>query len=164
MRNVRASAQAGLHFARVLTAHFLTTYVATIQRAFPLAPPTPSDRASLDIDTLNYIDVMTHRVIDGTSLYAALVRGRKVGGQFELPAGAPFNAIVSGDRPEVTLAAGGWLDWYDRQFSQPAPSDSGWIRERIEYTFAVSAGSEKGEVALVAPEYAAADSTGLTST
>jgi len=152
-KSVRAAAQAGLHYSRLLGVRGMAKHVAAIQAAFQLAAPTSAERMTLDIATVNYLAVMAQRAIDGAALYAKLVRGRQAGGQFVLPADAPFTTIATNDRAAVAMASAEWLDWYDSRFSQPAGTDSAWVRERMEYAFAISGNTSKGEMALAASEY-----------
>ena len=152
-RNVRLAAQAGLHFARLLTAKGMGKYVGAVRGGFPVQPPTAVERATFDRPSLNYAAVMAQRTVDGTALYARLSKARPAGGALTLPNEAPFAAIAAADRPAFTDAATQWLNWYERQFSQPAANEGAWVNERMEYTFAVSGKTSTGEMALAASEY-----------
>jgi hypothetical protein len=46
-----------------------------------------------------------------------------------------------------------WFTWCETLASEPAPGQETWNRERMEYSFAVSAQLPSGEVVLESPEY-----------
>jgi hypothetical protein len=152
-KNVRVSAQMGQHFSRLLNLAGLAKYTGAFLTSFPLQPPAPAARASPDSDTLNYLAVMAQRVIDGPALYSKLAPGRPPGGQVVLPVDAPFNALAAADRPAMINAATDWMNWYENLFSQPQPNETAWSGERMEYTFAISGNTSRGEMTLSAPEY-----------
>jgi hypothetical protein len=152
-KNLRAAAQSGLHFLRLLNGAGLAKYASTLLATFKLQSATPAERISLDSGTLNYLEVMAQRVMDGLMLYNKLLPGRQPNGQVVLPTDAPFNTVVSADQPAMIKVAGDWMTWHETLFSQPSSNESAWIKERMEYSFAVSGGTTKGEVALNAPEY-----------
>jgi hypothetical protein len=60
--------------------------------------------------------------------------------------------VPEGDRESVVRVAEAWLAWYDRLYGEPAGNES-WIRERLEYAFAVAGPTSRGELVLTAPEY-----------
>jgi hypothetical protein len=151
--NLRTAAQAGLHFSRLLNLRGLSKYAASFLNHFGLRSPTEAERAALDAATLNYLSVMAQRVINGTTLYAKLAPNRTGNSPVVLPAEAPFNAVPAADRPAMIQAATEWLDWYDRLFSQPKQDQAAWVKERMEYTFAVAGNTSRGELPLTAPEY-----------
>lgn len=152
-KNLRAAAQSGLHFSRLLNSAGLSKYASAFLSTFKVAPPTPAESDSLDSGTLNYLGVMAQRVIDGVALYNKLVPGRQPNGQLVLPADAPFSAVAPADRPAMAKVAGAWMNWHENLFSQPAANESAWGQERMEYTFSISGNTSKGEMALKAPEY-----------
>src|SRR5206468_1749872 len=55
--------------------------------------------------------------------------------------------------PDVAKAAQLWATWYDELVSSPEPGQDSWVRERLEYAFAVAAPSGQGETVLAAREY-----------
>jgi hypothetical protein len=152
-KHLRTAVQSGQHFVRLLNGAGLARYVPALLNAFKLQLPTPTQRASLDNDTLSYLGVMATRVIDGIALYNKLVPGHQASGQIVLPTDAPFNTVVAADQPAMIGVVGDWLTWHETLFSQPSGNESAWIKERMEYTFAVSGATTKGELALNAPEY-----------
>lgn len=153
-KNLRAAAQSGLHFSRVLNAAGMGKYLSALLSAFKIAPPTAAERKSLDQATLSYLEVMAQRVIDGVALYNKLLPGRQPNVDITLPSDAPFNTIAAGDRAAVAKAVTRWMAWHENLFSQPgAANESAWVKERMEYTFAASGNTSKGEMPLKAPEY-----------
>jgi hypothetical protein len=61
--------------------------------------------------------------------------------------------VPPADRPALAQAAADWLDWYNQLFSQPRVGETAWVKERMEYTFAVAGNTSRGELAMSAPEY-----------
>lgn len=151
--NLQFAAQAGLHFSRILNLRGLSKYGGAFLNIFFLKPPTEAERSSLDSATLNYLTVMARRVIDGAALYAKLAPGRQATTDVALPNEPPFSGIATADRQVMIRALTDWMDWYTALFSQPRPDENPWVRDRMEYTFAVSANTSRGELALAAPEY-----------
>lgn len=151
--NLRVAARAGLHFTRLLNLRGLAKYAGTFLSSFSIKPPTEPARSSYDTDTSNYLSVMAQRVIDGTALYAKLAPTRTGSAPVVLPAEVPFTAIAAADRPAMVQAATEWTDWYAGLFSQPKPGETAWVKERMEYMFAVAGNTSRGEMALAAPEY-----------
>jgi hypothetical protein len=151
--NLRFAAQTGLAFSRILSLRGLSRYAGAFLNSFFLKPPSSAERSSLDTATLNYWEVMAKRVIDGTALYTKLAPGRQGTADVVLPGEPPFSGVAVGDRQAMVRAATDWMDWYEALFSQPKSDEAPWVRERMEYTFAVSANTSRGELALAAPEY-----------
>ena len=156
-QNFRLSAEAGLHFFRVLEAQGLEPQATTVCRnifltAYGLQPPTEEERRNIDGESLRFLNVMATRVLDGAKLYAKLVplrQNRRLEALFEE---APTTGIPTNVRTRVVLALTMWLDWSDGLFSQTNQQPS-WVKERLEYAFAVSGNTSGGEVLLSAPEY-----------
>lgn len=151
--NLRAAAQAGSHFTRLLNLRGLSKYAGAFLESFKLKVPDGPARGSLDADTSNYLSVMAGRVIDGAALYAKLAPTRAAGGPVVPPAGAPFDAVAAADRSALAQAATEWADWYAGLFSQPRAGESAWVNERMEYAFSVAGNTSRGEMTLSAPEY-----------
>ncbi len=151
--NLQFSVQAGLHFSRTLNLRGLSKYAGAFLNSFSLKPLTETERSSLDSGTVNYMTVMARRVIDGAALYAKLAPGRQGTADVALPNESPFSGVATADRQAIVRALTDWMDWYTALFSQPRPDENPWVRDRMEYTFAVSANTSRGEVALSAPEY-----------
>ena len=151
--NLRAAAEAGLHFTRLLSSRGLAKYTGPFVSSFALRPPTEAERGTLDAATLNYLSVMASRVINGAALYAKLAPTRAGNAPVVFPAEAPFNAVTAADLPNMVRAATEWVDWYDELFSQPKPGETAWVKERMEYSFAVACKTSRGELAMTAPEY-----------
>jgi hypothetical protein len=151
--NLRLAAQAGLHLSRLLDLRGLGKYIGAFLTSFSLKPPKDSDRASLDTGTVRYQAIMAQRVIDGTALYAKLAPTRQGSGPVIFPAEPPFNAVAPADLSAIVQAATDWMNWYDLLFDQPKPGESAWAKQRMEYTFAVSGNTSRGELVLAGPEY-----------
>ncbi|HEY0375614.1 MAG TPA: hypothetical protein VGC87_01500 [Pyrinomonadaceae bacterium] len=151
--NLRAAAQAGLHFTRLLSLRGLAKYTGPFISSFALRPPTEAERGTLDTTTLNYLAVMAQRVINGAALYAKLAPARVGSAPVVFPAEAPFKAVLATDLSAMVQAATEWVDWYDGLFSQPKPGETAWVKERMEYTFTVAGNTSRGELAMTAPEY-----------
>jgi hypothetical protein len=151
--NLRLAAQAGLQYTRLLARRGLRP-PAAFTAAFVIPSPTAAERDALDAGTLRYLAVMAGRVVDGRALYARLAPSRPPGGDPVLPSDAPFAAIPATERPATISALREWMDWYDRLFSQPGAGDTAWLTPRMEYAFAVSSLTSRGEATLAAAEYA----------
>jgi hypothetical protein len=149
---VRAAVESGLQFLRFLDAQDVGAHRDLFRGAVALAMPSESDATALDGDTLRFLGVVGRRALDGVRLRAQLGGLAREGRLADLFEDAPFTSIPDNDRAGVMRAAEAWLVWYDRLFSQPTGSDS-WIRERLEYAFAVSGQTSSGELVLTAPEY-----------
>jgi hypothetical protein len=148
----RLAAEAGLQFVRMLEAHAKGTYRDLFRGASPLAAPSEDERATLDGDTLRFLQVVAGRVIDGARLYARLKPLGQSGRLKELFDVPPFDGVLEADRPGVIDAVTAWTAWYDGLFSAATGNDS-WIHDRLEYAFAVSGQTSAGEMVLSAPEY-----------
>jgi hypothetical protein len=109
-------------------------------------------RQGLDDDTLRFLEVVAGRAIDGLQLYAKLAELRKSAGLAALFTEPPFNQVRSEDRPRVVQAMTAWLNRHETLFAQSNDKPS-WVRERLEYSFAVSGQTSTGETVLNAPEY-----------
>lgn len=154
--NLRAAAEAGLHFARLLAASNLSQYRAAYLATFALRGATAAESDQLDADTRRWLAVMAGRVIDGTKLHASLapLYNASTGTMSGLPA---TPSIAATDVPAVTLVAVGWMKWYGELFDElPAGEQPPWNSERMEYEFAVATpplAAAEPEVVLAASEY-----------
>lgn len=148
----RLAAEAGLHFVRLLDAQKVGTYRDLYRNTYSLKAPPENERLNLDGDSLRFLEVMAGRVLDGSQLYARLAPLGQSGHLDELFNEAPLNEIQSADRSRVVQAMTSWLAWYETLFSQSSESQS-WMRDRLEYAFAVSGQTSAGELVLSAPEY-----------
>jgi hypothetical protein len=157
---LRFAAEAGLHFLRLLDQQPLAPNIRLIYRKaflrkYPFSSLTPAERATLDRESLSFIDLMAQRAPDGRQLYAALKPAP--GGRVTL---APDLQIAPADVAEVEKAAQIWLQWSDMLFSEPEavnpsqhPPQPTWLAERMEYAFSVAARLSDGERTLTAQEY-----------
>jgi hypothetical protein len=157
--NARLSAEAGLHFLRLLDAHEADIYRDAFVRAYPLVRPNRHPDGALDPESRRFIGVVAERVPDGVLLYRALrnsgLGGASTGGS--LPPEPPIREV---DQEKVLRAARAWIGWYEQQpFSEPGDESgaasvaAAWVADRMEYEFAVSGGTSAGEMVLAAPEY-----------
>jgi hypothetical protein len=150
--DLRQSAEAGLHFLRLLAAHGLGHYRQAYVNEYQLKGAPASPRS--DGDSARFAAVVARRVPDGRRLYdelrdALLPSGGRAA---SLPA-APAVANEA-DRRKITAVAEAWLGWYESLFSEHGAGVSPWVAERMEYEFAVAARAGAGRVEMVAPEYA----------
>jgi hypothetical protein len=156
-RNFRLSAEAGLHFLRLLDAQGLESQAKIACRtifltAYGLQSPTEEERRNIDGESFRFLNIMATRVLDGAKLYAKLAplrQNRRLEALFEE---APTTGIPANVRARVVQAMATWLDWSDGLFSH-ADQQTSWVKERLEYAFAVSGKMSGGEVSLCVPEY-----------
>jgi hypothetical protein len=148
---LRLSADAGLHFARLLAANNLGQYRAAYLTRFALQVPTPDLQAAYDPASLLFLAPMAGRVIDGVRLFLTLQTSQSA--DAGLPGLPPDPAIPAADRDRAKTVVQTWLTWYAGLASEPAADAAPWVTERMEYEFAVSAATPSGEVVLSAPEY-----------
>jgi hypothetical protein len=143
MVDVRASAEAGQHFLRMLAAEGIDP--GDTVTAYRLGPPDAA-HGDLDPATRRYLAVMGGRVPDGD----ALARDLRASLPDRLPAGL---GIAAEDLTGTLAVAQAWLAWADgRLVTVPAAAGS-WDSERMEYRFAVGADIDGRQVAVTAPEY-----------
>jgi len=150
--NYRHAAEAGLHLLRLLESQSVGIHGKLFQNASMLNAPNETERQALDGDTLRFLGVMAGRVCDGLQLHAKLAPLSQEGRLSDLFNEPPFDGIPVGDRPPVIQAMTAWLAWYDTLFSQNGENTS-WLRDRLEYAFAVSGQTSDGEMVMSAPEY-----------
>lgn len=151
--NWKLAAEAGNHLLRLLQQNNAgQTRALWLNSAYVLAGPTPEQERTLDAASLQFMQVMSRRTIDGLRLAAHLRPLQARNGLTELFQETPFEQIATADRPKVIAALTAWLTWADTFFQQTAPP-AAWMPERMEYAFAVSGKTASGEVVLAAPEY-----------
>src|SRR5215207_3313654 len=149
---LRLAAETGLEFLRLLDRMVekgmtARKYSDDFIREFPFTVP-PDQRAGLDNDSLNFIDLMSGRVPDGRLLAASF---RSTGPKKIFI--SPKLKVAPGDTAEVEQAAQQWLRGSEEFFSEPDVANPSWLPERMEYAFSVSARFPDGERALTAQEY-----------
>jgi hypothetical protein len=129
----RAAARAGQHFERLLAAHGAAGYVPAYRDAYRLGPAAdPADAGSR-----RFLAVLRGRVVDGARLYRDLAAAlRPPTGTAALPARP---AVAAADRDAVLAAARAWLDWADALVVTPAGGPAGWVPDRLEYAFGLTA-------------------------
>lgn len=150
--DLRAAAEAGVHFARLLKHHGAGDYAAVYRERYAIEPPHDDSPAGISADAARVLSVVAGRVIDGTRLYRVLAQlPRDPDGNLgELP---PEPPIAGDDHDDVAIAAGSWLTWYEQTYgvhNRPRPA---WNPERMTHEFATSAMTGHGEVAVEAVEH-----------
>jgi hypothetical protein len=143
--SLRMRADAGRRLLALLRAHGAPETAAGFLGAFPLPAHgeiAGAGPAAAAADRL--ANVLHGRLPDGLAAADALRTSLP-----NLPAsvGSP-PAEAAGARD----AAQAFLAWVDQELVPPA-AGPGWVRERLEYRFAVAAAPSGGEVVLAAPEY-----------
>ncbi len=152
--SLKLRVQLGQNFERMLRKAGFNKYIAIFRSAYSLDPPQ-NDTIEKAVQT--YFDFMKDRVMDGykfkQELDTALARE---------PAELPSSITVNqNDREAILSIAVGFHRGFNSVYTEPAPSEEEqdsdcWIRDRLEYKFAVSAPSfddEGKEIVLAAPEY-----------
>src|SRR5262245_12812494 len=100
---LRFSADAGLHFARLLSANSLGQYRAAYLTRFALQLPTSDLLPSYDAASLRFLAPMAGRVLDGVRL--AVTLQANLGGESGLPGLPPDAAIPAADRERARTVA-----------------------------------------------------------
>ena len=149
----RFAAESGQQFLRILDqmreAEAIShDYRDAFVRKYPFPRLTEEQRATLDSDSLAFIDLMAARVPDGRLLQTAF-RVTNAG----VIVIAPDLQIAPSDLADVREAARLWLSWFDTLFSEPEKDNPTWLPERMEYAFSVGTRFSDGEVPLTAEEY-----------
>ena len=149
---LRLAVETGLEFLRILDRmaedrKTSRNYRNDFVREFPFVVPE-EQRASLDGDSLAFVDLMSSRAADGRKI-AASFRSTGPDKVFISPA----LKVVAGDRSEIDEAARLWLKNSETFFSEPETANASWLSERMEYAFSVSARFNDGERGLTAQEY-----------
>lgn len=149
---LRLAAETGLEFLRLLdrmdeSGMTARKYSDDFIREFPFTVP-PDQRAGLDNDSLNFIELMSGRVPDGRLLAASF----RSAGPTKIFI-SPKLKVRPGDIAEMEQAAQQWLRDSEAFFSEPDTANPSWSPERMEYAFSVSARFPDGERALTAQEY-----------
>jgi hypothetical protein len=150
---LRFAAESGQQFLRILdqmreAEAISRDYRDAFVRKYPLPRLTAEQRATLDSDSLAFIDLMAARVPDGRLLHTAF-RVTNAG----VIVIAPDLQVTSGDLADVREAARLWLTWFDTFFSEPAKENPTWLPERMEYAFSIGTRFSDGEMPLTAEEY-----------
>ncbi len=150
---LRFAAESGQQFLRMLdqmreAEAISRDYRDAFVRKYPMSRLTPEQRATLDSDSLAFIDLMAARVPDGRLLHTAF-RVTNAG----VIVIAPDLHVAPGDLADVREAARLWLIWFDTLFSEPEKENPAWLPERMEYAFSIGTRFSDGEVPLTAEEY-----------
>ncbi len=148
---LRFAAEAGQHFLRMLDQQPMSrSYRDLFKSKYPFPPLTAAQRATLDADSQNFLDLVAPRVPDGRQLYAAFAAALRAPTGARLPADL---TIAQADVAEVQVTAEAWLRWYESLASEPVGSNPAWSAERMEYNFSVATRMSTGEKVLTSPEY-----------
>lgn len=124
--NWKLAAEAGNHLLRLLQQNNAgQTRALWLNSAYVLAGPTPEQERTLDAASLQFMQVMSRRTIDGLRLAAHLRPLQARNGLTELFQETPFEQIAAADRPKVIAALTAWLTWADTFFQQTAPPAAG---------------------------------------
>jgi hypothetical protein len=143
----RLRVDAGLHFLRLLVKHRAPGQRARYTKHYRFTPgddPVPARGAS-------FRDLATGRAPDGARLLADLTAHR--GRRRKLVSLPARPAVPAAARGKVLAAANEWLAWWNGLITTPA-RDPAWDPRRMEYSFAVAAGTSDGQTVLAADEYA----------
>jgi hypothetical protein len=147
---LRLAIESGMHFLRLLDQQAMSrSYRDSFVQEYSLPLLTDDQRAEIDAESLGLLNLMARRVPDGRQLYFSIKLGED--GDFIFP---PDLGIAAGDMAEVEHALRLWRRWYETLFDEPAPGESCWVPERMEYAFSVAGKLSDEEVPLTAREYA----------
>jgi len=136
--NLRLRTEAGQHLLRMLRGAGL----GQDRIAFWVAQsPFPAPVPETDLDTRDWLALVTGKVPDGADLPRAIRQ------QLTPPAGTPPLPAA-----EATIVRA-WLTWAAARFDRPGGGPSTWDPEHMEYAFATGGMRANGEAVLVAPEY-----------
>ena len=149
--SLRLAVEAGVHFLRLLDQQPMSrSYRAAFVARFGLRPPSETERAQADRETLAYWLLMAQRAPDARLLLAAFrdAQGRRV------PLPAALGIAVS-DKAEVDRVIDDWLAQHDALFARPqAAAPDAWNPERLEYAFSIAGAPGNEETPLTATQYA----------
>ena len=151
LEKLRLAVETGLEFLRILDrmsaeGNISKNYSNDFVREFPFTV-TEEQRATLDSDSLAFVDLVSSRAADGRKIAASF---RSTPGRIFI---APALKVTPGDRSEIEQAAQQWLKESETFFSEPETINPSWLPERMEYAFSVSGRFNDGERGLTAQEY-----------
>jgi hypothetical protein len=153
--SLRLRVQMGQNFERILLKAAFEEYINTFRTAYPLDPPSSLPLpSSEDRGAKRYFDFMIRRVMDGYKFKKALDLSLASSSP-EIPSSVLLS-INSRDRQAILEIIQKFYKWSSTLCVEPRENDANcWVKERLEYDFAVSAPSFDGNggVVLVAPEY-----------
>jgi hypothetical protein len=148
---LRTRADAGRRLIAALRAHGAPQTAAGVVRAFPLPAPGSADSSDPETRIANRLTSVLHdRLPDGLAAADALRPSVRPAGA-EPPTLPPSVSAPPAEAARALAAAQEFLDWVDAEL--PPAATSAWVRERLEYRFAVAAAARGGEIILAAPEY-----------
>jgi hypothetical protein len=153
---LRVRADAGRRLVSLLRAHGAPIAAADVVRKFPLTAPAGTAETDPAAGIAGRLASVLHdRLPDGLAAADALRPSvRPVGSA--APALPASIAAPAAEKAAALAAAREFLDWVDAELVPPGRVPS-WVRERLEYRFAVAARTAAGEVVLTAPEYRGAE-------
>jgi hypothetical protein len=132
----RLRGEAGLHALRMASASVRTALIAAYP--FELAPPTDfdADRAGLLWST-----VLHSRTIDAIKLASELRPLLDADGSLTaLPAAIALGGADADDAKQMLAK---WISWLDDMLYEGDAAQASWLRNRMEYAFALKAGDTK---------------------
>ncbi|HEU4933765.1 MAG TPA: hypothetical protein VFT48_16895 [Pyrinomonadaceae bacterium] len=149
---LKLAVEAGLEFLRMVEQMFddgMTSrnYRDDFIREFPFTISS-QQRATLDNESLAFVDLMSSRVPDARLMIASFRSGAP-----DKVVIKPSLKITPGDVSEIQQAAQQWLKSSALFFSEPEALNPSWLPERLEYAFSVSGRFTEGERALTSQEY-----------
>ena len=153
LEHLRFAVEAGQHFLRCLDQQLPPDrYRELFTNKYLFTPLTADERAKLDDESLNFVDIVASRAPDGRKIYAAMNSALRPPppAQPRLPSDV---AIPTEDRAEVRAAAETWLAWYDNLITEQGFDNFSWSADRMEYNFSIAARIGPGEKVLTAQEY-----------
>lgn len=145
--DLRLAAELGFQFIRHLGTRLRDRELDKYRRWFVerYGIETPPPDVALDADTRRFVAVAAGRAPHGGRIYKDFQGVLATPPQ--LPKKSPFGG---GDRDDAVAAIRVWYAWCERLFSQRnGTQPSAWQAERMEYSFAVTA----GDALLEAPEF-----------
>ncbi|MEP6692563.1 MAG: hypothetical protein ABJD07_15490 [Gemmatimonadaceae bacterium] len=136
--------QAAQYFLRLHTPALRATYLPRYRGAFAFAQNADAEFRG-QVDGLNLYRATRRQAFDGEKVLAAIRAGT-------------FAAAVSvgaGDVSAMQRIAEAFVQWFERQYSQPPAATTGaWDDSRLSYSMAVAAPAlDGGQVVLTAPRY-----------
>jgi hypothetical protein len=140
----------GRHWSKLLTAKGHQALIPDFRERYKFVAPNADDPADFSVTAhaaaFQSIAAMAGRVIDGGALYLHLVTAGH--------AASDGLALSGVQKSDIDTLGGEFRKWADRLYQQPkSDTDSSWLPNRLEYSFALAA--PKGDAArtLVADEY-----------
>lgn len=143
----------GRHFAKLLSAAGLNSYVPAYRQKYPFALP-PEDRSAAATDVYAHIEswqelsAVAGRALDGGDLYLYL----RVNATHRASDGIPLSNPAHAAKLDALGAR--LVSWFDALYQQPGPqAKTAWQPERLEHAFTCGAPLGASDRTLVADQY-----------